>query len=360
MKKLKKAFSLTIAFALSLALAVPAFADASYDFSNTISFDGEEGSVYNANYSANGYTDPTAENVNFSVAPVGVARIRWVSSWRICEFTAYVFDQDCLVTRKDGLPLTGVTVMAFDDGNYGLINSPHYWPYEWIKSATLFADDDSGCAYNFSTSDDVGSPYMISKKSIDTVFPFDNEYGHTGTLLEYRPLSAQPATPEQPADPGIKVENIPASGTAVASTQAVEVDGKKVEFQMYALLDANGNGTNYVKLRDMAHVLNGTAAQFSVGYSAEAGITVTSGQAYQDNGSEMNTPFSGDRAYTGGGQSVQINGKAVEMTAINLLDDQGGGYNYFKLRDLGAALGFNVGWSADRGVYVETDKPYQG
>ena len=167
------------------------------------------------------------------------------------------------------------------------------------------------------------------------------------------------STPQTKPD-GPVVENIPASGTAEASTQAVEVDGKKVEFQMYALLDANGNGTNYVKLRDMAHVLNGTAAQFSVGYSAEAGITVTSGQAYQDNGSEMSTPFSGDRAYTGGGQSVQINGKAVEMTAINLLDDQGGGYNYFKLRDLGAALGFNVGWSADRGVYVETDKPYQG
>ena len=42
---------------------------------------------------------------------------------------------------------------------------------------------------------------MISKKSIDTVFPFDNEYGHTGTLLEYRPLSAQPATPDQPEQP---------------------------------------------------------------------------------------------------------------------------------------------------------------
>ena len=108
---------------------------------------------------------------------------------------------------------------------------------------------------------------------------------------------------------------------------------------------------DYIELRDLAHVLNGTKAQFSVGYSKETGITVTSGQAYQDNGSEMNTPFSGDRAYTGGGQSVQINGKAVEMTAINLLDDQGGGYNYFKLRDLAYVLSgtdkqFEVGWDA--------------
>ena len=54
-----------------------------------------------------------------------------------------------------------------------------------------------------------------------------------------------------------------AGGTAYASTQAVEVDGKKVEFQMYALKDNAGNPTNYVKLRDVAHVLNGTKAQFS-------------------------------------------------------------------------------------------------
>jgi hypothetical protein len=123
---------------------------------------------------------------------------------------------------------------------------------------------------------------------------------------------------------------------------------------MYALLDANGNSTNYVKLRDLAHVLNGTAAQFAVGYSNAAGITLTSGQPYQDNGSEMKTPFSGDRAYTGGGQSVQVNGQSVTMTAINLLDDAGGGYNYFKLRDLGTALGFKVDWSAARGIYIET------
>ena len=36
---------------------------------------------------------------------------------------------------------------------------------------------------------------MISKKSIDTVFPFDDGSGHTGTVLEYRPLSTQPADP---------------------------------------------------------------------------------------------------------------------------------------------------------------------
>ena len=137
------------------------------------------------------------------------------------------------------------------------------------------------------------------------------------------------------------------------------MDGKAVEFQMYALVDENGNGTNYIKLRDMAQVLNGTEAQFSVGYdNASKSISVATGEAYTSTGSEMTTPFSGDRAYTGGSQSIQVDGEATEMTAITLLDDAGGGYNYFKLRDLGKALGFNVGWSKEAGVFIESDKPY--
>jgi len=167
--------------------------------------------------------------------------------------------------------------------------------------------------------------------------------------------SQQPADPE-PTTPTVTVEDIPASGTAKVNEQNIEIDGKAVKFQTYMLLDANGNGTNYVKLRDIAHVLNGTKAQFSVDY--DGSISLTTGAAYKDNGSEMSTPFSGDRAYTGGAQSIKVNGTAVDMTAITLLDDAGGGYNYFKLRDLGKALGFNVGWSKDRGVFVESGKPY--
>ena len=37
---------------------------------------------------------------------------------------------------------------------------------------------------------------------------------------------------------------------------------------------------------------------------------------------------------------------------------QGGGYTYYKLRDLGQLLNFNVKW--DGGVVIETDNPYTG
>ena len=91
-------------------------------------------------------------------------------------------------------------------------------------------------------------------------------------------VAAEPTEPEQPTAPAVTVEDIPASGTAIASTQTVTVDGKAVEFQMYALADANGNLTNYIKLRDMAYILNGTKAQFSVGYdNASKSISVATG-----------------------------------------------------------------------------------
>lgn len=151
---------------------------------------------------------------------------------------------------------------------------------------------------------------------------------------------------------------IPSTGTAYASTQGVDVDGKTIEFPCYALKDANGNDTNYMMLRDVAHVLRGTDAQFSVGWDGPAStITATSGGIYQNVGSEMNTPFSGNRTYTVSTSKLTVNGKIVDVTAILLKDDKGGGYTYFKLRDLGKELNFNVSW-IDGGIVINTDQPY--
>ena len=141
-------------------------------------------------------------------------------------------------------------------------------------------------------------------------------------------------------------------GTAYASTQAVLVDGSTVTFQAYALKDANGNDTNYVKLRDVAQVLNGTAVQFEVGWNGA--VNIETGKSYTSNGSEMKTPFSGNRAYSPATAPTNINGAPAALEAIVLLDDSGGAYTYYKLRDLGTALGFQVDWSAEKGIFIET------
>ena len=55
-----------------------------------------------------------------------------------------------------------------------------------------------------------------------------------------------------------------------------------------------------------------------------------------------------------------IYGESIPFTAILLTDDQGGGYTYYKLRDLGKVLNFNVGWSNGRGIYIESNHAYEG
>ena len=162
-------------------------------------------------------------------------------------------------------------------------------------------------------------------------------------------LACTAALADEPADTAAPA--IPAEGTAIASTQNITIDGKAVEFAAYALKDENGNLTNYVKLRDIAVAINGTDAQFEVGF--DGSILLTTKTAYSG-AADTATPFSGDHPYKGGAQTVKVDGKDVSMTAITLYDDDGGAYNYFKLRDLGAVLGFTVGYSNETGISITT------
>lgn len=151
--------------------------------------------------------------------------------------------------------------------------------------------------------------------------------------------------------------NAPAASIAYANTQTVLLDGKRVEFQTYALKDSAGGVTNYIKLRDMACYLNGTRAQFSVDWSAAQGISLTTGKPYTPNGSELSTPFSGNRAYKAGTGKTTINSAAYSIPTIILADDNGGAYTYYKLRDMGQYLGFNVSYINGQ-VVVNTNEPY--
>ena len=169
----------------------------------------------------------------------------------------------------------------------------------------------------------------------------------------------QPTTPTEPTTPATlpTVEDIPATGTAVARTQTVKLDGRDVEFQCYAVKNAAGDETNYVKVRDLAMALNGTKAQFNVAWDGQIGIT--SGAAYKAVGGEGATPYSGDQPYRAVSDTpVRFNGSAVRLTSFSITY-QGGGYTYYKLRDLGQLLGFNVKWDGTS-VVIETDKPYTG
>lgn len=162
-------------------------------------------------------------------------------------------------------------------------------------------------------------------------------------------------------EPTSEASTIPTTGTAYARTQNVWIDGTAYSYEMYALKDAENNETNYIKLRDLAVTLevlstrDDTDVHFNVGWNKSTGaVTITTHTRYMANGSESRTPYEDDQAYTVSTAPITVDGKVADIKGIVLTDAKGGGYTYFKVRDLCEALGLTVDWTAEKGVAITT------
>lgn len=146
---------------------------------------------------------------------------------------------------------------------------------------------------------------------------------------------------------------------ARVNEQRVYIDNNEVPygFYMYALYNEEGYETNYIRARELANALWETPAAFGVSWNGQVCLTRGGQSDYRsvELGPGM---LAGAQECVALTEPTQVNGVMVEMEGIRITDANGGGYTYYKLRDLGKALDFNVGWSAARGVYIETDKPY--
>lgn len=133
------------------------------------------------------------------------------------------------------------------------------------------------------------------------------------------------------------------------STHKVTLDGKSVAPQGY-----NIENNNYFKLRDIAYMLNGTESQFNVAWDAKNNaISLTSGTAYQAVGGEMTDSVSAQ--ITGCAPSsatIILDGKTISLTGYMI-----NGNNYYKLRDVGTALGFGVDYDEDKQTVVIESSP---
>ncbi len=159
----------------------------------------------------------------------------------------------------------------------------------------------------------------------------DGKYG----VIKYTGSSTPIATPT--ADSIIaKVTNSP-----------VLVDGKTVAFEAY-----NISGNNYFKLRDIAKAITGSKKQFEIGFDSSANaISITTGKAYTSVGTELKLSDNpSDKSAVVTNSKILINGKDTKLTAYNI-----GGSNYFKLRDLAAAVDFGVTWdTASSTIGIDT------
>ena len=143
----------------------------------------------------------------------------------------------------------------------------------------------------------------------------------------------------------------PVKVTATPTTAFVQVNGTAVFFQAY-----NIDGYNYFKLRDLGMALSGTAKQFEIGYdNTNNAIAITSGKAYTAIGGELSSMAdTSARQATVSTAAVYINGKKAELAAYNI-----DGYNYFKLRDVAAAINFGVTYNNEtRTIGIDTATGY--
>ncbi len=133
--------------------------------------------------------------------------------------------------------------------------------------------------------------------------------------------------------------------TVRPSTTKLMVDGKSVPCTAYII-----KGNNYFKLRDLAALLDGTAAQFEVSFDNAAKIvSLTTGKSY--------TPVGGEGSVLKPAAAATSDWKLIvdgkEVSAQTYMIE---GNYYFKLRDLGKALGFEVGYvSATNTAVVATE-----
>ena len=133
------------------------------------------------------------------------------------------------------------------------------------------------------------------------------------------------------------------------STHFVKVNGEPVSVAGYLIPPGN----NFFMLRDIAYVLNGTGSQFNIGWDgATSTITITTGEAYQPVGTEMRGVPEGRAEAVRSDDSVIIDGEEVTLIAYRI-----DGSNFFQLRDLGDALGFDVAWDgATETVLITTQE----
>lgn len=151
-------------------------------------------------------------------------------------------------------------------------------------------------------------------------------------LALFSPAMAVNAQPEG-TYPAIATNN-----AIVVSNSTDEPDAHLVYPAVYKI-----DGANYFKLRDLAMLLNGSAKQFAVDYDAAAGaVSITTGKPYTAIGVELTGTAAESGSAIISNNTILIDGVSATLTVFKI-----DGANYFKLRDLGKALDFYVGYNDD-------------
>ena len=192
--------------------------------------------------------------------------------------------------------------------------------------------------YSVNSSDSVTAP-MTSAEVLEVM----DEYGRDVVIEiaeQETPLSSSDLVvqPTSTYTMHSTAASQPGSVTAAVSDQGLHVNKRRIaNCEHY-----NINGYNYFKLRDIACLLRKTSSKFSVEWDSQANaIRIETGGDYVKVGGELK--YSGFQSQTAYPSTQRLIIDGVEITTISAYNVNGN--NYFKLRDLGKALYFFVGYN---------------
>lgn len=133
---------------------------------------------------------------------------------------------------------------------------------------------------------------------------------------------------------------------AKVSSQSVIVDGKDTGVKGYII-----NDNNYFKLRDIAALLEGKEAGFNVTYDKDrAAVMIESKTGYKKTDEDLIPLKDSDSEIKKSKHNIFVNGVRQALSAYSIE-----GYNYFQLRELGKAIGFNVSYDEkDNKVLIDS------
>lgn len=177
--------------------------------------------------------------------------------------------------------------------------------------------------------DTTGKQVVIRRDDCRTVFGLDS------IRYTITPNASASTAATLPQSTSVKIQ---------PSTHVVTVDGERVDPQGY-----NINGYNFYKLRDIAYILNGTDSRFNVTWDgANNRIVLTDGAAYQEVGGEMTSSASAEiKNVSESDSTIVLDGKTLSLTGYRI-----NGNNYYKIRDVGSALGFSVDFDPETEIVL--------
>ncbi len=145
----------------------------------------------------------------------------------------------------------------------------------------------------------------------------------------------------------------PTHKSCVLSAQKIVCNGENVSLQAY-----NIDGYNYLKLRDIAALMASTGSKFSVEVketTSKREVYCTLGGNYTKAADDLKTGTDQSKTCVASSWAFYVDDVYKSVYVYNI-----GGYNYFKLRDLGDALEFEVDYNETTNTAIMESSDYRG